>query len=161
MALSAQLAMANGGVGKVIKSCSLTLKVPGNSAEIPTLFQILKVGNGLVAKTTQTVNGAKVSLPDETAKVSDHAVRADITSSTANMNLAEELIVGTQEFLNNPDIGKSFNVGFDLKLVRHAKVYEIGKFTNMGGTVIIEAQGKDGANLGSFLTGFMPFACSR
>ncbi len=43
--------------------------------------------------------------------------------------------------------------------IRSARLYKIGKFTPMGGTVIIEAKDKDKKELGSFVTGFMPFAC--
>lgn len=77
------------------------------------------------------------------------------------MNQAESLIQGTEEYLNTPDFGNYFNVGFDLKSIRSARLYKIGKFTHMGGTVIIEAKDKDKKEMGSFVTGLMPFACEE
>ncbi|HEY8269550.1 MAG TPA: hypothetical protein VIG33_01570 [Pseudobdellovibrionaceae bacterium] len=144
---------------EIVKTCSIKMKMPGDNRVIPTTFQIVKSGNVLIAKTIQTVNGNSGELPNESASIAEFSVRAGLTANTPNMNEAENLIQGTEGFLNNPDIGSSFSVGLDIKSVRSAKVYEIGKFTHMGGTVIIEAKDKDGKEMGSFVTGFMPFAC--
>ena len=145
--------------GEVVKTCSFKIKMPGDSRVLSTTYQIIKNGAELIAKTTQTENGATNELPVESASIAEFSVRAGLTSTAPNMNEAERLIQGTEEYLNTPDFGNSFNVGLNLKSIRSAKVYQIGKFTHMGGSVIIEAKDKDGKKMGSFVTGFMPFAC--
>jgi hypothetical protein len=145
---------------EVVKTCKFVVKMPGETAEIPTIYEIVKDGNVLSAKATQTMDGQSAELPVEAVTLSEFDVRANVDSTTPDMNQAEELIVGTEEFLANPDIGSSFSVGLDLKAIRHAKVYQVGEFGNMGGTAIIEAKDGTGKDLGSFVTGFMPFACT-
>jgi hypothetical protein len=69
--------------------------------------------------------------------------------------------LNTNDLLHDPEIGKYFSVGLDLTAIRHAVTYQVGDFTHMGGTVIIEAKDKNGKDLGSFVTGFLPFACKK
>lgn len=144
---------------ETVKTCSIELKIPGNDRVIPTTFKIVKNGEKLIAKTTQTENNSVTELPEESASIAEYSVRADLKSTTPDMNQAESLIQGTMDYLKIPNFGSLFSVGLDLNSIRNAKVYQIGKFTNMGGTVIIEAKDKNGKAIGSFVTGFMPFAC--
>lgn len=155
IAVSSTIASA----GELVKACSFTIKVPGNSKSALTTYQIFKDGSKLTAKTVQTVDGQTGELPLESVVMSEHSVRPNLTSKTNDMNLAEQLIAGTVEFLQSPEIGKSFSVGLDLKQFKNAKVYVIGKVPHMGGPAIVEARDESGKNLGSFVTGFMPFAC--
>jgi hypothetical protein len=146
---------------EVLKTCTTDIKVPGNNLVVPTTYQIVNNGSALTAKTTQVVDGTVRDLPDEAASVADFSVRPGLTADTANMNQAEHLIQSTEELLATPEFGSSFSVGVDLKKISSAKVYQIGKFTHMGGTVIIEAHDKDGKEMGSFVNGFLPFACKK
>lgn len=154
---SASSAMAS----KIVKTCSFVVKMPENNSAVPTTYQIIQDGNNLIAKTTQLVNGKPADLPIEDVLMNDFSVRPGITTNTLNMNQAEQLIAGTDEFLKTPDVGAFFSVGVNLTLIRHARVYQIGKFTHMGGSAIIEARDENGKDLGSFVTGFMPFACEK
>ena len=159
--IGASIGASVASAADVVTTCAFTIKIPENTKVVPTTYQIIKDGEKLTAITTQIVDGTSLKLPEESVEVADYAVRSDLKSETENMNPAERLIAGTMEFLANPDIGSSFSVGLDLKAVRHAKVFQIGQFTNMGGSAIIEAQDADGKALGSFVTGFMPFACNQ
>ncbi|MBN8537134.1 MAG: hypothetical protein J0M15_08770 [Deltaproteobacteria bacterium] len=146
--------------GEVLKTCTFNKKMPGDSRVIPTTIQIIKNGNKFIAKTIQLVNGTMNELPEESATISEFFVGPGLTSTTPNMNQAEILIQGTEEYLNSPDFGNFFNVGLDLKSIRRAWLFKIGKFTHKGSTVIIEAKDKYKNEMGSFVnTGFMPFAC--
>jgi hypothetical protein len=62
----------------------------------------------------------------------DLPVISGLTSTTPNMNQAEILIQGTEEYINTPDFGNFFNVGLDLKSIRSAWLFKIGKFTHKG-----------------------------
>jgi hypothetical protein len=146
---------------EVVKTCDFVVKVPGQNQVGSTTYRIVQEGKVLSAKTTQTIDGKTSELPVETVLISEHSVRAHLTSKTPNMNQAEQLIAGTIEFLEDPELGKSFNVGVALQSIRHAKVYQIGKFTHMGGSAIIEARDENEKYLGSFVTGFMPFSCKQ
>ncbi|OQW54300.1 MAG: hypothetical protein A4S09_06035 [Proteobacteria bacterium SG_bin7] len=55
--------------------------------------------------------------------------RSGIVSRAEGLNQAEELIAGTMEFLKDPEIGSSFNVGLNLNSIRSAKIYQVGKLT--------------------------------
>ncbi len=126
--------------GEVVKTCTYTIKIPDHTRVIPTTYQIIKEVDKLVAKTTQTESGRKIQLDDEVATIEELTVRPDLTEQTPGINTAEYLIQGTENFLNNS---------------------EIGKFTHMGGAVVIEARNQAGNEMGSFVTGFLPFACEK
>ncbi len=147
--------------GEVVKTCTFTIKIPDHTQVIPTTYQIIKEVDKLVAKTTQIESGRKIQLDDEVATIDEFTVRPDLTEQTPGMNTAEYLIQGTENFLNNSEIGNSFTTCLDLKLIRTAKVYQIGKFTHMGGAVVIEARNQAGNEMGSFVTGLLPFACEK
>jgi hypothetical protein len=147
---------------EIVKTCNMTLKIPGNSKVIPTTIQIIKTDDQqLTAKTTQIVDGKSVELPIEEATIADFSVRENLTSKSSDLNEAESLISGTIDFLAMPDVGNQFSVGLDISKIRQARVFKVGKFTNMGGTAIIEARDGKQNDLGSFVTGFIPFACEK
>jgi hypothetical protein len=52
-----------------------------------------------------------------------------------------------QQFTEDPIFEGAFSVGLDLKKIRSAKVYTIGKATNMGLTAIVEAKDEAGNDL--------------
>jgi hypothetical protein len=156
------LVLASLAQAEVIKTCKSTLQMPDAQKVVPTTFEIVKNGNSLIGKTTQIIDGKSTQLPDEEASITEADIHADLaTLKSEDLNEAEGLILGTQNFLKDPEIGKFFSVGLDLKAIRHAKLFQIGKFTHMGGTVIIEAKDENGKDLGSFITGFIPFACNK
>lgn len=144
---------------EVVKTCKITMKVPGDDKAIPTTFRIVKEDSGLKGEFSQLINGQEQAGPSEEASIAEYSVRPNLSESSNEMNQAEQLILGTSGILQDPTIGSAFSVGVDLKLIRKAKVYQIGQFTHMGGTAIIEAKNENGEILGSFVTGFLPFAC--
>jgi len=144
---------------ELIKSCTFQIKIPGQSRIASTVYNIIKTEDKLIAKGLQTINGNKVELQDEVAQYFEYEVRENVSRNDKDLNLAEKLITGTQEFLDNPELGSAFSVNLDLKKIRKAKVFQVGKFTHMGGIAIIEAQDAEEKVLGSFVTGFLPFAC--
>lgn len=144
---------------EVVKTCTVIMKVPGDKKSVPTTFVVTKDGSQINTKTSQSVDGITEALPDEPAQIAEYPVRRDLNSGLKDLNQAEQLILSTDEFLHSPDIGSAFHVGIDLKSIRSAKVFVVGQFTHMGGTAIIEARDESGKNLGSFVTGFLPFEC--
>jgi hypothetical protein len=81
------------------------------------------------------------------------------------MNDAEKLISHAMSLTSNLTFGKHFNVGFDLKQVRFAKVYVVGEPAQtgpssiMGSTAIVEAEDESGKTLGSFVGGYLVSRC--
>ena len=144
---------------QIVKKCLIDIKVPGDSRIIPTTYEISKIQKGLVAKRYQLVDGVEGRLPDEPVELKEYIVRENLSESTKDQNEAESLIIAASGFLNSPEIGKMFSVGLDLLAIRNATVYSIGKATHMGRSVIVDAKDQYGNSLGSFLTGFFPFAC--
>lgn len=145
-----------------VKTCKFTLNIAGNANIVPTTIQIIKSDDQqLLAKTTQIVDGQSVELPIEDVTISDFSVRENLTSKSENLNEAEALISGTADFLAMPNMGNKFNVGLDISKIREARVFKVGKFGHMGGTAIIEASDDQKKDLGSFMTGFIPFACEK
>ncbi len=68
--------------------------------------------------------------PSMKAQAGDEVLyRSGIVSRAEGLNQAEELIAGTMEFLKDPEIGSSFNVGLNLNSIRSAKIYQVGKLT--------------------------------
>ncbi|MCB0349540.1 MAG: hypothetical protein KDD38_00040 [Bdellovibrionales bacterium] len=153
--------IAQASKGEIVKICSFTVKFPGEASSVPTVYTIVKSDNQLIAKATQVVEKHPVNLPDEPAIITEFSVRADVSRDTPDRNLAEDLIAGTIEFLDSEEFRGEFSVGLDLNSIRQAKVYQVGQFTHMGGTVIIEARDQNGKAMGSFVTGFIPFACEN
>jgi hypothetical protein len=164
-ALAATLASA---ADQPVKTCSTVLSIPGETKKVPTRFEIFQSKDGATAKVTQTIDGRDGSYED-TAEIAKYSVRPGLSAADAELsslkklelNDGEEQIARAMEFLENPSFKDAFSAGLDLEAVRSVKVFSIGKMTHMGGTVIVEAYDADTKNLGSFLTGFMIFACAR
>ena len=143
---------------EVVKTCNFVVELP-DTQKFPTTYQIIKNGSEYYAKTTQLVEGQPVELPQETVQFSEFDVRVSLNSTLTDLNQAEQLVMGTMEFLNTPEFNNFFSVCLDLKAIRHALVYQIGRVTHMGGAFVIEAKGENAEALGSFVAGFIPFAC--
>lgn len=147
---------------ELIKSCSTTLTMPEEINKVETQIDIFRTDSLLQATITQYSEGLKSTYNDE-AQFADLQVRAgllpDINQEIENLNLAERLIVHALTLTEDPIFEKTINAGFDLRKVRSAKVYTVGKPTNMGLTAIVEAKDELGKDLGSFLGGFLVSAC--
>ena len=146
----------------LITLCSATYTMPGKSQSIPTTFQIFNSQDKAMIHVSQVIEGES-SFYEDTLDINEYAVRADLTAESRqclnDLNPAESLISSTMEFLQTPDLGTFFTTGLNLKAIRSAKLYTIGKTTHMGATVIIEARDESGNKIGSFITGFLPYAC--
>lgn len=147
---------------ELIKSCSTTLTMPEETNTIETQIDVFKSDSLLEATISQNAVGQSSAYNDE-AQLVELQVRVglfpDINQEIENLNLAERLIVHALTLTEDPIFENSLNAGFDLRKVRTAKVYIIGKPTNMGLTAILEAKDEFGKNLGSFLGGFFVSAC--
>lgn len=147
---------------ELIKSCSTILTMPEEINKVETQIDIFRTDSLLQATITQTSEGLSNTYDDE-AQFADLKVRAgllpDINQEIENLNLAERLIVHALTLTEDPIFKNTLNAGFDLRKVRSAKVYTIGKPTNMGLTAIVEAKDELGKDLGSFLGGFLVNAC--
>lgn len=146
---------------ELIKSCSTTLTMPEEINKVETQIDIFRTDSLLQATITQNSEGLKSTYDDE-AQFADLQVRAGLSpdiKEIENLNLAERLIVHALTLTEDPIFENTLNAGFDLRKVRSAKVYTIGKPTNMGLTAIVEAKDELGKDLGSFLGGFLVNAC--
>lgn len=150
------------GEKELVKSCSTVLTMPEEIQKIETRIDIFKKDIGLVATISQNSNGQTSSYDDE-VQIDELKVQAGLTSdieqNVDNLNLAERLIVHALTLTEDPILKNTFSAGLDLRKVRSAKVYTIGKPTNMGHTAIIEAKNESGNDLGSFFGGFLVSPC--
>lgn len=156
LAASAQAALVS-----PIKTCSTILSAPDSWKSVPTNVEIFSNGNSFVAKVTQTTDGQTNSYND-IAEISWNKVRAGLNANSINkgdLNLAESLVAHAMMLTEDPVFRGAFNAGLDLKVVRSAKVYQIGKASNMGITAIVETKDELGKDLGSFFGGFLVSAC--
>ena len=145
----------------LVKSCSTVLSSPDSAKSVPTIVDVFADGGVFTAKITQTPDGQTGSYSD-TAEVSLNKVRAGLNADSINggdLNIAERLIAHAMSLTDDPIFKGAFSAGLDLSAVRAAKVYLIGKPSNMGATAIVEAQDELGKDLGSFLGGFLVSAC--
>jgi len=145
----------------LLKTCSTILSAPGSEKPVPTVVEVFAEGAGFVAKVTQTTDGQTTSYRDS-AEVSSNKVRAGLSADSLNasdLNLAESLIVHAMMLTEDPLFQGIYDAGINLKAVRAAKVYLIGKPSDMGSTAIVEAKDELGKALGSFLGGFLVSAC--
>jgi hypothetical protein len=151
------LASENG----VIKTCSTVLSMPGDSLQVDTKIEIYSELGSLSSTVTQTSQGQTTSYGDE-AQIEEHNVKAGLTADlnqVDNLNLAEKLIVHALVLTEEPEMKGVMSAGFDLRKVRSAKVYTVGKPTHMGLTAIVEAKDEAGKDLGSFFGGFLVSPC--
>lgn len=150
---------------ELIKTCSTILSQPEETVTVDTQIKIFKEGNLLSATIAQkSSEGQESSFSDE-AQITELTVQsdliADIEQDLEKLNLAERLIVHALTLTEDPVFKNAFNAGLDLRKVRSAKVYTIGKPTHMGLTAIVEAKDESGKDLGSFFGGFLVSACKR
>ena len=164
-------------VDEVIKVCSAELSMPSEGSDVPqvmpTKIEIRKSKDGALSSiTTQTIGGlATGPIPGSVQAYFNQEVRShellpgdlsdleDDGLDDLDLNIAEQMISQAMILVYEPVYNGFFSVGFDLKEVRKATVYVVGKMGSMGGTAVIEAMGEDGRVLGSFLGGFLVAPC--
>jgi hypothetical protein len=160
MATGASSPSATAATGDmVLKSCSFEQKFPGDEKGIQTVITVSKHKNGTVGKTSEMQEGKMTDLPIQKAEINEFSVRDGLQNEPKDMNLAERLIRRTQETLNDFDIGKYFNIGFDVNQIRKARVYQIGDQTASGYIAIIEGKDETGKLLGTYVTTVFPYPC--
>jgi hypothetical protein len=148
---------------ELVKSCSTVLTMPEETKKVETQIDIYKINSSLTATVTQKSDGQSGSYDDD-VQVEELQVQAGLTPDDINekiddLNLAERLIVHALSLTEDPVFKNTFNAGLELRKVRSAKIYTIGKPTSMGLTAIVEAKDESGKNLGSFLGGFLVSGC--
>lgn len=145
---------------KLIKSCSTTLIDPDEGRTSKNEISIFKAGEKLSAKIKQTTDQG-TSTFSEVADVVELDVRAGLTleDDVDKLNLAEKLVVHALNITEDPIFNGIYTAGLDLRKIRSAKVYKVGKETGMGMVAIVEAKDKAGNNLGSFFGGLLVGAC--
>lgn len=150
------------GEKELIKSCSTVLTMPETTQKVDTKIDIFKNDSALIATITQKSDSGTGSYNDE-AQIDEFKVQAgliaDLGLSIDNLNLAEKLIVHALTLTEDPIFKGTFSAGLDLRKVRSAKVYIVGKPTNMGLAAIVEAKDESGNDLGSFFGGFLVTPC--
>lgn len=145
----------------VLKECSVTMKQPESEKTVDmTMKVIAKSDTSLTAVISQTADGVSGSYND-VVEVLEESVRANLAdlSDVDDLNQAERLIVHAMLLSDNPVFQGAFSAGIDLKKVRSARMYTIGKKTNMGSSTIVEARDVNNQILGSFLGGFLVSPC--
>ncbi|HWU44574.1 MAG TPA: hypothetical protein VN132_14080 [Bdellovibrio sp.] len=145
----------------VLKDCSVSVKIPDASPiQMDMILKVIKKSDNSLASTiTQTLNG-NIKIYDDVADISEGIVRENLTSKSDvnELNAAEELIVHSMTLEEEPSFQHAFLSGIDLKKVRSAKMYRLGK-AEIGSVTIIEARDADNQILGSFLGGFILSPC--
>jgi hypothetical protein len=146
----------------VVKTCSTTISDPEGTKTVPTKIEVQRNQKSYDAKVTQIVDGQAGSYEDS-AEISEYQVRDGLFASADpdGLNLAEKLIVQAMDLEGSPIFQNRLKTGLNLRDVKSAKVYLIGKMGNMGGSAIVEAKDRSGADLGSFLGGFLVFPCTK
>lgn len=146
-----------------VKTCVTTLTMPGSPLLIETQIDVFKNADIFTATVTQkSSENGQTSSYEDTAEVVEEKVQAGLSADledTDNLNLAEKLIVHALVLTEDPIMENAYSAGFDLRKVRSAKVFTIGKPTNMGLTAIVEAKDESGKDLGSFFGGFLVSPC--
>ncbi len=151
---------------EVIKSCTSIVKFPGGKEgevlQQTMKFEFLKDGDKYTSRTTQTVGTIEdVSAAPEETSVQEGLEKINLENvGQQELNIAESLISHAMIMTRNPMFAGTMTVDFDLNLVRSAKVFMIGKPTNMGAAAVVEAKDASGKILGSFLGGFIVAPCN-
>lgn len=144
----------------VLKECSVTMKQLDTDKGIDINMKVISKNDLISAIMSQTINGTNSSY-SEVVEVQEESVRAGLSSlsDTDDLKLSEKLIVHAMIISEDPILGVEYSSGIDLKKVRSAKMYIIGKQTNMGSSTIVEARDEKNQVLGSFLGGFLISPC--
>lgn len=147
---------------QVLKSCTTTLAMPGESQKIETSIVVNSEMGALSATITQKDGAGNVGSYTEIVTIEDEKVKAGLSGNlddTEKLNMAESLINHAIAITEDPIMEGILSAGLDLRKVRSAKVYLIGKATHMGGVAIVEARDEKDQNLGSFFGGFLVSPC--
>lgn len=144
----------------VVKECSVTMKQLESNKTVDMTMKVIAKGSSHSAVITQTSEGITGSYND-VAEIQEQSVRANLTtqSNPDDLNQAESLIVHAMTLQEDPVFQGAYSAGIDLKQVRSAKMYTLGKKTNMGSSTIVEARDANNQVLGSFLGGFLVSPC--
>lgn len=144
----------------VVKECSVTMKQLESNKTVDMTIKVIAKGNVMSAVITQTADGMTSSYND-VAEVQEEKVRENLTaqSNPDDLNQAEGLVVHAMTLSEEPVLQGAYSAGIDLKKVRSAKMYTVGKKTNMGSSTIVEARDENNQVLGSFLGGFLVSPC--
>lgn len=162
MILTAAMVLSSAAFAQdvVVKQCSVTMKQLESNKTIDMTMKVISNGNVLSAVITQTANGLTGSY-DDVVEVQEEKVRANLTvqSNPDDLNQAEGLVVHAMTLSEDPVFQGVYSAGIDLKKVRSAKMYIMGKKTNIGSSTIVEARDENNQLLGSFLGGFLVSPC--
>lgn len=150
---------------EILKSCTSTVKFPGEKegdiAQETMKFEFLKSGDQYISRTIKAQGSHdEVSTAPEELSVREGLEKVTLENvDKFDLNLAESLVSHAMVLTRDPMFGGIMSVDFDLNLVRSAKVYMIGKPTNMGAAAVVEAKDASGKVLGSYLGGFLVAPC--
>jgi len=143
-------------VDKVIKTCETDIKLDSDS--VNTKIVITSVDGKLEAKVTQNGNSYIDSVVVEEGTVNSE-LSADVDAYDNDLNKLELLVVHAMALTEDPIFEGTMSAGMDLKNIKSAKLYIVGKETKFGSSTIVEAKDANGKDLGSFLGGFLVGAC--
>ena len=138
------------------KTCVTGIADMNSGALILTTIEIFEDSKTFTAKITRG-NARQASTFEDAVEVFDQQfVRASLTkaSDADDFNLAERSIVHAMGLTESLAFEHRFSVGLDLHAIRLARVYQVGRPTDMESLTIIEAQG-----LGSFVDGMVVSPC--
>ena len=162
MILVAVLALSSTAFAQdvVVKECSVTMKHLETNKPVDMTMKVIAKGKRLSAVIIQTSEGVTNSYSD-VAEIQEEKVRANLTAESEldDLNQAERLIVHAMILSEDPVFEGAYSAGINLKKVRSAKMYIVGKETNMGSSTIVEARDENNQVLGSFLGGFLVSPC--
>jgi hypothetical protein len=147
-----------------IKVCNASMK----SFEDPTKTVLIKIDFVKTGDTLEgqinTSMGGHWTQTTQPAKVIKNTVRGGLSAKTnlddSSLNTAEKMVILAMMATTDPVTRKIFSAGLDLTKVRSAKLYVVEqKAETLGMTVVVESQDQAGADLGSFLSGFLVLPC--
>ena len=147
-------------VSKLVKVCSTNMKDLDTNAPIEQRYEIYSNAEKLTADIWTKRDGIE-SIYSEPVEFSDHSVRPNLTAQydENDLNFAEELVVHAMTVTTDPIFEGTFSAGLDLAQIRYAKLFLIGKASNMGSTTLVEAYDIEYKTLGTFLGGFVVLPC--
>lgn len=98
----------------------------------------------------------------EPVEILEEKVREGLHSDSnlKKLNIAERYIAFTMDIVSDPELGRYFTAGLDLKKVRSAKLYLMGDPT-LGATrmALIEAKDENNELLGTFFSSLFIAPC--
>lgn len=151
--------MSSAQADELLKSCTANLSMGGESVISKTDF--IKKNGKLIAETTNAEQYGKLV---QDAKISTHKIKAGLTGSdTEATNIGESLVSYAMGLkIELAKLGEKVDAGLDLSKIRSATVYQIvGEEDEIGLIAVVEAKDKNGADLGSFISGFLVAPCNK